>query len=150
MKLLGKKALIIGAAAGIGRAIAARFVKEGASVACVDIDSESLDTTVRALQGGPGTVSGMSADVGIQTDIEHIARYTFSQLQGLDILVNNAGINAGGSLDTVTLADWNRAIAVNLTSMFLLSKEVWVDFARQGYGVILNMSSIMEIGRAHV
>ena len=145
MKLLGKKVLITGAAAGIGRAIATRFADEGASLVGVDIDSAGLETTVRALQGRPGRILGLYADLGIPEDIERVAKDAIGQLQGLDILVNNAGVNASGSVDTVTLADWNRVIAVNLTSMFLLSKAVWASFSSQTQGVILNMSSIMGL-----
>jgi 3-oxoacyl-[acyl-carrier protein] reductase len=149
MKLLGKKALITGAAAGIGRAIATRFVEEGASVACVDIDAGELASTVRALQGLAGKVgaqvAGITADVGNPADIERATSEALSQLQGLDILVNNAGVNAGGSVDTVSLEAWNRVIAVNLTSMFLFSKAVWSTFSKQGHGAVLNMSSVMGL-----
>lgn len=145
MKLLGKKAMVTGAAAGIGRAIATRFVDEGASVACIDIDAGELEMTVRSLQGRPGTALGIVGDVGAAEDIARASRAAMSQLQGLDILVNNAGINAGGCVDTVSLEDWNRVIAVNLTSMFLFSKAAWGPFSQQGHGVILNMSSIMGL-----
>lgn len=145
MKLLGKKALITGAAAGIGRAIATRFAAEGASIACVDIDPVELESTVRALKGGAGQIMGITADVGDPADIERATNDALIQLHGLDILVNNAGVNAGGTVASVSLEDWNRVIAVNLTSMFLFSKAVWGPFLRQGRGAILNMSSIMGL-----
>jgi 3-oxoacyl-[acyl-carrier protein] reductase len=144
MRHAAKRALVTGAAAGIGRAIAARLVAEGAHVACVDCDGAQLDATVRALHG-PGSAFGLVADVGIAADIERAAADALGRLQGLDILVNNAGINASGSVDTLDPADWDRVIAVNLSSVFRMCRAVWPTFVRQKSGAIVNMSSIMGL-----
>lgn len=145
MKLKGKKALISGAASGIGRAIATRFVEQGADVACVDINASVLAATVQELQTENRKVVGFHADVAIRADVEKAVANAQDSLGGLDILVNNAGINASGTIDLVDEEMWNRTLAVNLTSTFLLCKAVWQRFSAQGQGVIVNMSSIMGL-----
>lgn len=145
MKLNGKKALITGAASGIGRAIATRFIEQGAHVACVDINASDLEATVQALQTEDRNVVGFHADVAVRADVENAVQSALEALGGLDILVNNAGINSSATIDQVDEEMWNRTLAVNLTSAFLLSKSVWRRFSAQGHGVIVNMSSIMGL-----
>ncbi len=145
MKLSGRKALITGAANGIGRAIATRFVAERASVACVDIDADALERTVAALRELGGNAIGIVADVGTPEDIARATSTALEQLGGLDILVNNAGVGAAGSVDKVSLENWNSILSTNLTSMFLFAKATWATFSQQGHGAIVNMSSIMGL-----
>jgi NAD(P)-dependent dehydrogenase (short-subunit alcohol dehydrogenase family) len=111
----------------------------------VDINDGELAETVRALNGGAGNAIGIVADVGVAADVERAASAAIDALQGLDILVNNAGINASGTVETLAPAQWDRVIAVNLTSMFLMCRMAWPGFVRQGHGVIVNMSSIMGV-----
>lgn len=145
MKLAGRKALITGAAAGIGRAIAARFLAEGADVACIDVNATALEATVRALEGQRGKVIGITADVSSPLDIERATSAAISKFQGLDILINNAGINCSGTVDSLEPSQWDKVIAVNLTSVYLTCRAVWSHFSRQKHGVIVNMSSIMGL-----
>jgi NAD(P)-dependent dehydrogenase (short-subunit alcohol dehydrogenase family) len=145
MKLRGKKAIVTGAAAGIGHAIATRFCSEGATVACLDIDAPRLDETVRGLNAAGARALAFPVDLGVPAEAERAARDAIAALGGLDILVNNAGVNASGTLETTELADWNRTLAVDLTSVFVLSKAAWPVLAAQRRGVILNMSSIMGL-----
>ena len=140
-----KKVLVTGAAAGIGRAIASRFVAEGATVACVDVNEAQLNDTVRSLRGGAGSAIGIVADLGVAAELERAANSAMDQLQGLDILINNAGINASGTVQTVEPAQWDRVIAVNLTSVFLLCRLAWPRFVKQGHGIVVNMSSVMGV-----
>jgi NAD(P)-dependent dehydrogenase (short-subunit alcohol dehydrogenase family) len=145
MKLKGKTALITGAAAGIGRAIAARFLAEGAQVACVDVNAALLESTVRALRTQDNTVLGIAADVSSQIDVERAMDTVLAEFGGLDILVNNAGIICAGTVESVTPTQWDRIIAVNLTSVYLLCRAAWPHFSRQKHGTIINMSSIMGL-----
>jgi 3-oxoacyl-[acyl-carrier protein] reductase len=145
MKFAGRKALITGAAAGIGRAIAARFLAEGADVACVDVNATALEATVRALEGQGTKVIGITADVSSPVDVERATSATISELQGLDILINNAGINCSGTVESLEPSQWDNVIAVNLTSVYLTCRAVWSHFSRQKRGVIVNMSSIMGL-----
>lgn len=145
MKLVGKKALITGAAAGIGRAIAARFLAEGAQVACIDVNAALLESTVLALRNKDNRVLAIAADVSSPLDVERAIQTVMTDLEGLDILVNNAGINYEGTVESLTPAQWDRIIAVNLTSVYLLCRATWPHFSRQQRGVIINMSSIMGL-----
>ena len=143
MKLRGKKAIVTGAAAGIGHAIATKFCLEGATVACLDIDAQRLDATVRELNSAGSRAMAFQVDLAVPGEAERVARKAIGALGGLDILVNNAGVNASGTLETTELADWNHTVAIDLTSVFVLSKVAWPVLAAQRSGVILNMSSIM-------
>lgn len=145
MRLSGKKALVTGAASGIGRAIASRFVEEGAHVACLDINEEALKDTVDELKINERVVVGITTDVSVPRDVEHAAETAISELGGLDIVINNAGANTDGNITEFNHERWNKAIALNLTSFFSMSRCVWPLFVRQGYGVIVNTSSIMGI-----
>jgi len=145
MKLSGKRAIVTGAAAGIGHAIATRFCFEGATVACLDIDAQRLNATVQELNTAGTRALAYHVDLAVPPEAERAAREAIAALGGLDILVNNAGINATGTLETTDLADWNRTVAVDLTSVFVLSKAAWPVLAAQRRGVILNMSSIMGL-----
>src|SRR6185312_2843878 len=145
MRLRGKKALITGAASGIGRAIAARFIAEGADVALLDINAKQLDATVRELDNQTTAVVGIDVDLGVPSAAEKAAQAAISALKGLDILVNNAGVNASGTVATTDLASWDRTLAVDLTSVFILCKAAWPTFESQRRGAIVNMSSIMGL-----
>ena len=145
MKLEGKKAMITGAAAGIGRAIAARFLAEGAHVTCIDVNAAALEATVRALQGSRTKVVGITADVSSPSDVARATSAAINECQGLDILINNAGINCSGTVASLEPSQWDKVIAVNLTSVYLTCRAVWPHFSRQRRGVIVNMSSIMGL-----
>jgi NAD(P)-dependent dehydrogenase (short-subunit alcohol dehydrogenase family) len=145
MKLAGRKALVTGAAAGIGRAIAARFLAEGADVACLDANAPALEATVRAFEGQQGKVVAVVADVSSPSDIERATRTVIADFDGLDILINNAGIYCGGTVDSVEPSRWDNVIAVNLTGVYLMCRAVWPHFSQQRRGVIVNMSSIMGL-----
>jgi 3-oxoacyl-[acyl-carrier protein] reductase len=145
MKLEGKKALITGAASGIGRAIAGRFLAEGAQVACVDVNTGALDSTVRAFRTQDNKVLGITADVSSPPDVDRAVHTVMTEFGGLDILVNNAGIICAGTVESLIPAQWDRVIAVNLTSVYLLCRATWPHFCRQKRGAIINMSSIMGL-----
>ena len=145
MKLIRKKVLVTGAASGIGRAIASRFAEEGATVACLDMNADALNATVEELRQSGHEALGLCVDLGQAQDAAATAAAAITQMGGVDILVNNAGVNATGTVEDLGVEQWNRLLAVNLTSMFVMAKSVWSRFAAQGHGVIVNMSSIMGL-----
>lgn len=145
MKFLEKKVIVTGAASGIGRAIATRFAEEGATVACLDQNVDALDATVQELLQAGHRAFGLRVDIGLAMDAATAADAAIAQMAGVDILVNNAGVNSVGTVQELDTEQWNRLLAVNLTSMFVMTKAVWSRFASQGHGVILNMSSIMGL-----
>lgn len=122
-RLEGKRALITGAASGIGRAIAQRFVDEGAWIAVIDLEAEPAATAAREL--GSHAVAGIGADVADAGDVERAVSAALEHLGGLDALVNNAGIPMVGAVHELSETDWDRALAVDLRSVYLVSRAAW-------------------------
>jgi NAD(P)-dependent dehydrogenase (short-subunit alcohol dehydrogenase family) len=141
MRLKGKVAIVTGAAAGIGRASALLFAQEGASVAAVDLDRDGSETLVSEIIKAGGRALAIAGDVSRLTDVQSIVRQTRQHFGRLDILFNNAGIVPHGKIHEIAEADWDRAMAINVKSMYLLCHEVVPLFLEQGSGVILNTSS---------
>ncbi|OLB03372.1 MAG: 3-oxoacyl-ACP reductase [Candidatus Rokuibacteriota bacterium] len=139
MRLQGRTALVTGAARGIGLAIASRFVAEGARVALVDVD--------RGVEGAAKRLGehalGLVADVTATDDVERAATTVRTRWGRLDVVVNNAGITGGSKLTwEVTDEEWQRVIAVDLTSVFLVSRAAVRIMLEQGGGRIINIASI--------
>jgi NAD(P)-dependent dehydrogenase (short-subunit alcohol dehydrogenase family) len=122
-RLDGKRALITGAASGIGRAIAQRFVEEGARIALIDLEAEQVATAAREL--GPQAVAGIGADVSEAGAVQRATADALECLGGLDALVNNAGIPMVGAAHELSEADWDRALAVDLRSVYVVSRAAW-------------------------
>jgi meso-butanediol dehydrogenase / (S,S)-butanediol dehydrogenase / diacetyl reductase len=141
MRLKGKVAIVTGAAAGIGRASALLFAQEGASLAAVDLDRDGNETLVSEIIKAGGRALAIAGDVSQFTDVQSIVRQTRQHFGRLDILFNNAGIVPHGKIHEIAEADWDRAMAINAKSMYLLCHEVVPLFLEQGSGVILNTSS---------
>ena len=137
-RLNGKRAVVTGAAQGIGRGIAEAFVAEGAEVLLVDIDAAQLAATAQEL-GQEGFV----ADVSRKAEIERIFTRVSERWGGLDILVNNAGVTHAAELDELAEDDFDRVFAINLKSALWATQSA----ARlMGAGsAIVNMSSVNAI-----
>jgi 3-oxoacyl-[acyl-carrier protein] reductase len=142
MKLKDRVAIVTGAASGIGKAIALTFVREGAQVALVDIDQEKLGTVKNEIIKKKGEVIALSCDITKSTDVGKMVNQTYQTFGRIDILVNNAGIIRRGTIETVTEEDWDRVIEVNLKGTFNCCKAAVEIMKRQGYGKIINVSSI--------
>lgn len=136
--LAGKRVLVTAGADGIGLEIARAFVEAKAHVAVCDVSGESLE---RVIAGLPG-VHAFKADVSSETDVTALFESVDQALGGLDVLVNNAGV-AGptGGVETLSLADWERTLAVNVTGQFLCTRAA-VPRLRNGRApCIVNLSS---------
>ena len=138
MRLKGRKAIITGAAAGIGFETARRFAAEGAQVVLSDIDGTAVDAAAGKIDGA----IAITADVTDQGQINRMVSGAIEAFGGLDIIVNNAGIPMLGTVETLAEADWDREIDVNLKSIYRTGRAVWPHFKSQGGGVILNTASI--------
>jgi NAD(P)-dependent dehydrogenase (short-subunit alcohol dehydrogenase family) len=138
-----KVVLVTGAAQGIGRAVAAAFVSEGASVYGLDIDSRGLDLTGRALSAQGGRFIGLTADVGNADDVARCVQQALAAARRIDVLVNNAGINMAKRIGELEIADWDRVFDTNLKSVYLMCRAVWPTFERQRCGNIVNVASVM-------
>jgi NAD(P)-dependent dehydrogenase (short-subunit alcohol dehydrogenase family) len=134
MRLKDKISIVTGAAQGIGRGIADRFVKEGAFVAVIDY-KEPRTKLLDGQQLYQGDVS--DPEVWLR-----ITSWLLEEHGRIDILVNNAAIIQHAPVHEVQLEDWNRAIAVNLTSVMLGMRAVIPGMLTHGGGSIINLSSI--------
>ncbi|MGB8477434.1 MAG: SDR family oxidoreductase [Acidobacteriaceae bacterium] len=142
-RLEGKRAVITGAAMGLGKAIACMLAREGASVVCVDIKVEPNEDTVRYIRENGGQAFAAAGDVSNAADVECIGMLADRHLGGIDVLVNNVGIIP--SRETVlktTEDDWDRSMRVNVKSVFLMSSMAIARMLQQSGGSIINMSSI--------
>ena len=141
-RLANKRAIVTGAGRGIGRAIAMALLDEGADVLLVDINAGLL-TDVGA---GDRRAEACVADVAAPDGVARMAAQARERFGGVDVLVNNAGIGGTGqTLLEVSLADWDRMLRVDLTSVFLCCQAVVPLMLESGRGSIINLSSITGV-----
>lgn len=155
MRLKGKKALITGAARGIGRGIAEVFAEEGADVAVNDLgDSKAPNDVAGALRTKGREAVVAMGDVSKRADVEAMIDKAWNDLGGLDILVNNAGIETIIPFLELTDEQWTRLVDVNLRGPWLCSQVFCRRAIREGrQGSIVNIGSIQAAkvlrGRTH-
>ena len=142
--LQGRTALITGGNRGLGKAIAVALGSAGARLALVARDQDALDAAAAELRAGGTAVEVYAADVTDEQQVRQLERDVLGRFGHVDILVNNAGINVRRTVEEFTLEDWNRVIATNLTSAFLLCRSFVPAMKGRGYGRILNLTSIMS------
>jgi 3-oxoacyl-[acyl-carrier protein] reductase len=147
MKLLdGKTALITGASRGIGKAIAFRFAKEGADIAITNIvDDEEFKTTIKEIEALGVKAKGYVSNAANFEDSQRVINDVVKDFSRIDILVNNAGITRDNLLMRMTEDQWDSVIAVNLKSVFNLTKAVLQTMLKQKSGSIINMSSVVGV-----
>jgi len=139
MRLAEKVAIVTGAASGFGRAIAERFVLEGARVIAADINGEG----VRALASGYGErMIPVQTDVSQKADVDAMVRSATEAFGGLDIVVNNAGVtHRNGPMLEVGEAEFDRIYAVNVKSIYLSAIAAVPKLEKRGGGSIINVAS---------
>jgi sorbitol-6-phosphate 2-dehydrogenase len=140
--LEGRKALITGAAQGLGEALAHRLAAEGASVAVADINGAAAERVAQDVGSvGPVRSVGVTVDVSDESSVSAAFAKAVEALGGLDLLVANAGILKAHDIQEFPLDDWQRVMAVNLTGYFLCAREAARIFAAQKRGVIVQINS---------
>lgn len=141
MRLKDKVALITGGASGIGRATALLFSREGALVSVVDWDEAGGQAVVEAIRSEGRQANFVYCDVTQAVDCQHAVQETLNQWGRLDILFNNAGAIRRASVLETTEQEWDWMMAVNVKSVFLMSKYAIPIMEEGGGGVIINTGS---------
>lgn len=141
--LHGKRALITGAARGLGFAIAKLFTDRGAKVALSDIDGDAVQRAAAELGGG---AIGLRCDVTKGADVQAAVDAAVDAFGGLDVVVNNAGIEIGKPLVEHTEEEFDGLMAINVKGVFLGIKHATPALAAGGGGTIINMSSVAGMG----
>jgi rhamnulose-1-phosphate aldolase/alcohol dehydrogenase len=143
-ELATKVALITGAASGIGRACAERFAEEGAHVVVTDVDLGLAEEVAKSIVARHGLRRALALrlDVSSEEDVALAFEKTVREYGGLDVVVSNAGISSFGTLDTLDVADWDRAFAVNARGHFLVARAAIRIMKEQGLGgsIVFNAS----------
>ena len=143
MKLKDKVAIITGAGAGIGKATAILFAKEGAKVVCNSI-TNSAEKVVKEIKANGGEAIFVQADVSKAKDAKKIIDETIKHFGKIDILFNNAGIVIPGTVDNMSEEDWDRTMEVNVKGPFLVSKYA-IPELKKTKGVIIHNASVLAL-----
>ncbi|MBV8321979.1 MAG: SDR family oxidoreductase [Hyphomicrobiales bacterium] len=140
-RLAQRVALVTGGGGEIGGAICRRFAAEGAEVAIADLDPAKSAAVARAIAGG-GRALALEVDVADEASAKDAVERTIASFGRLTTLVNVAAtVTPDGTVETLSLDDWNKAIAVNLTGAFVMCKYAVPELRRAGGGSIINIAS---------
>ena len=147
-RLQGKVAIITGGGSGLGRAMALRFVAEGARILVADINEAGGQETVAAIGrlGAEDAVAFRRVDVTAEADCEAAVADVVARWGRLDVMVANAGIGTHAYIAEQTREDWDRVLAVNLTGVFLCAKHAFRSMQGAGGGSILITASVAGLG----
>ena len=143
MSLSGQVALVTGASRGIGREIALRLAREGATVVVTATTVEGAQRTVDEIAAAGGKALAARVDVAKAAEVEALFKESVLPLGRLDILVNNAGITRDGLLLRMKESDWDEVVDVNLKGAFNCIKEASRLMTKARYGRIVNLSSVV-------
>jgi glucose 1-dehydrogenase len=154
LPLKGQKALVTGAASGIGAGVARALGAAGASVVVNYVTNpEAAEAVVEDIRMGGAEAMALKADVSREDEVQAMVGAMVKAWGSIDILVNNAGLQQDAAFTDMTLGQWNTVIGVNLTGMFLCAREAAREMVRQGIrsdishaaGKIICMSSVHEV-----
>ncbi len=143
-KLTGKVAVITGASKGLGRAMALALAGAGARLALVSRDRQQLKATAEAAHALGAEAKIFQTDVTQEEEVRRLEKEVIDGFGHVQILINNAGINIRKPVIDFTLAEWRAVLDTNLTGAFLACRSFVPHMKGQGYGRILNLTSIMS------
>ena len=145
MKLEGYRTLVTGGPSGIGRAISLAFAKEGAKVCLVDVQDEAGENVEQEIRQMGREAVYVRADVSRAEEVDTAVDHIEELWGGIDVLVNNAALAIPGTVDTLTEAEWDLQLNVNLKGFYLFSRRIVPIMRRQGGGSIINMGSVTSL-----
>jgi NAD(P)-dependent dehydrogenase (short-subunit alcohol dehydrogenase family) len=145
MDFQGKVAVVTGGASGIGLACSQEFAQRGAAVAVVDLNEGAGARAVEELRRQGARSEFFRVDVSKAAQAEKGTAEIVAKLGGIDILVNNAGIQRYGTVTTITEAEWDEVLNINLKSAFLMSKYAIPEMIRRGGGAIVVTGSVQSV-----
>lgn len=158
MQLGDVRALVTGAASGLGYRFAMELARAGGRVAAVDVDAAGLQTLAADAAGLPGHVEPMPGDVSDEAAVRAFVHQAAERMEGINVLVNNAAVLLDGVLVAeddgwvrrLPAAQWRKVLDVNLTGQYLVAREVAAEMLARGEpeGVVVNLSSLARAGNA--
>ena len=145
----GKVAIVTGASRGIGRSIALALAASGAKIVAVDMAPEGVEKLASEIKANGGEAVAVQGNVTLQADAENMVDAATKAFGRVDILVNNAGITRDALLLRMKDEDWDAVLTVNLKGAFLCTRAASKVMAKQRYGRIINIASIVgQMGNA--
>ncbi|MCW0210849.1 MAG: 3-oxoacyl-ACP reductase FabG [Achromobacter sp.] len=146
--LEGKVAVVTGGGSGIGAAICAQLVREGATVVVADINGQAAQAQADALAREGGRAHACQVDVTDEASVLKLFERAGAEFGGVDILVNNAGFTRDMRITRMGLEDWDSVVDVILKGAFLCTREAARHFAEKKWGRVINISSRAHLGNA--
>jgi len=144
-RLENKIAVITGGADGLGRAAAIKFTTEGATVIIWDMNEEKGAQTISEIKADGGVAYFAKVNTASYAEVDAATQAAIAQFGRIDILINNAGITRDASIKKMTPEQWQQVIDVNLTGVFNCAKCVSAGMVENGYGRIINTSSVVAL-----
>jgi NAD(P)-dependent dehydrogenase (short-subunit alcohol dehydrogenase family) len=142
MPLKNKTAIVTGSGNGIGRAIATRFAKEGASITVAELEEEAGRETVEAIAAAGGNALFHQTDTSNSDSVQAMVEATVAHFGTVNLLVNNAAAFVFGSVEEVTQADWERVFGVNVIGYANTVRHCLPEFRKNGAAAVVNIASI--------
>jgi 3-hydroxybutyrate dehydrogenase len=142
MELSGKRAIVTGAASGIGHGIALAFARAGAKVAIADLNLAAAETAAEAIRGVGTEAMAVAMDVAAEEQVDAGVDAVAAQWGGVDILVSNAGIQIVHPIEEFPLADWKKMLAIHLDGAFLTTRACLRHMYRGGGGTVIYIGSV--------
>lgn len=141
-----KVAIVTGAGRGLGKGIAKKLAEKGAKVVVADIIIENSKECAKEINDSGGNAISTMCNISKLEEVNSLYKTTIEKYGKVDIVVNNAGINKDGMLHKMTDEQWDTVISVNLTGTFYMNREAAKIMREQGYGRIINISSMSWLG----
>lgn len=141
-----KVAIVTGAGRGLGKGIAKKLAEKGAKVVVADIIIENAKECAKEINDSGGNAISTLCNISKLEEVNSLYKTTIEKYGKVDIVVNNAGINKDGMLHKMTDEQWDTVISVNLTGTFYMNREAAKIMREQGYGRIINISSMSWLG----